>query len=135
MPNTTDYIDEFIKNWGLNLSDLEKLGASLLSLGYLFYINSAQVDRLEILDIYNINETPEDIIVNGQKLVLLGYMILYIVSLERLKEKDFLNSVKKSSINLNPYEAISLSYFISVFANFLRFNAFIEIQNSENIEQ
>lgn len=134
MPNTT-YIDEFAKNWSLNLSDLEKLGASLLSLGYLFYINSAQVDRLEILDMYNGNETPEDIIVNGQKLVLLGYIILYIVSLERLKEKDFLNSVNESSINLNPYEAISISYFISVFANLLRFNAFMEIQNSEDIEQ
>lgn len=135
MSDTTDYIDQFIKNLGLNLADLEKLGAALLSIGYLYYVNSAQVDTLEILDIYNGNETPEQIIVNGQRLVLLGYITLYIVSVKRLEEKDFLNSVNESNINIAPYEAVSISYLISVFANLLRLDAFIQIQNTENEEE
>ena len=135
MSDTTDYIDQFIKNLGLSLADLEKLGAVLLSVGYLYYVNSAQVDTLEILDIYNGNETPEQIIVNGQRLVLLGYITLYIVSVKRLEEKDFLNSVNESNINIAPYEAVSISYLISVFANLLRLDAFIQIQNTENEEE
>lgn len=135
MSDTTDYIDQFIKNLGLNLADLEKLGAALLSLGYLYYINSAQVDTLEVLGISNGNETPEQIIVNGQRLVLLGYITLYIVSVKRLEEKDFLNSVNESNINIAPYEAVSISYLISVFANLLRLDAFIQIQNTENEEE
>ena len=132
MYDTSDYIDDFIKNIGLNLADLEKLGAALLSLGYLFYVNSSQIDRLGILNLYNGNETPEQIIVNGQTLVLSGYIVLYIVSLKRLEEKDFLNSVRDSNINISPYEAISISYLISVFANLLRFEAFIQILNTED---
>ena len=135
MSDTTDYIDQFIKNLGLSLADLEKLGAVLLSVGYLYYVNSAQVDTLEILDIYNGNETPEQIIVNGQRLVLLGYITLYIVSLKRLEENEFLNSVQESNINLTPYEAVSISYLISIFANLLRLNAFIQIRNTESDEQ
>lgn len=135
MSDTTDYIDQFIKNIGLNLAGFEKLGAALLSLGYLYYINSAQVDTLEVLGISNGNETPEQIIVNGQRLVLLGYITLYIVSVKRLEEKEFLNSVKESNINISPYEAVSISYLISVFANLLRLDAFIQIQNTENQEQ
>ena len=81
MSDTTDCIDEFIKNLGLNLADLEKLGAALLSSGYFYYIYASQVDTLQILDIFNGNETPEQIIVIGQRLVLSGYIVLYIVCL------------------------------------------------------
>ena len=54
---------------------------------------------------------------------------------KRLEEKDFLNSVNESNINIAPYEAVSISYLISVFANLLRLDAFIQIQNTENEEE
>ena len=124
------YLKEYWKNESLQLSNLEKLGAASLSFGYANYIRAAQLDILDILKMNNTGLKPSSITVFGQRFVLLGYIILFYVSSKRLNQRSLIISEARESIDLTPFKDVQLSYLISVYANALRLNAFIEIDNS-----
>ena len=129
-----DQLEEYFKQLDLYLADLEKTGAFLLSLGYSLYIKSAQVDILEILDEdFEPIETPREILVTGQKLILFGYIILYSVAVQRIRQKIIMNEVADEPVNLSPYRRVIESYFVSVIANYVRLNAFVDLTGEEVI--
>lgn len=123
-------LEDYFKNYDLNLADLEKLGACLLSLGYFIYINATNLDIQDLLGINTSENSPEDIFLFGQQLVLAGYLVLYIVAVNRLNVNADKNYTNFESMSLLPYVHIALSYLISVFANILRYNAFNELVKS-----
>ncbi len=129
-----EQLEEYFKQLDLYLADLEKAGAFLLSLGYSLYIKSAQVDILEVLnEDFEPVETPREILVTGQRLILFGYIILYSVARQRLQQKIIMNEVSEEPVNLSPYRRVIESYFVSVIANYVRLNAFIDLTGEEVI--
>lgn len=120
-------IEEYIKNFDINLADLEKVGVFFLLYGYSFYILAANLDILEALERNDTEVMPTDIFVLGQKFVVLGYIILYIVSLKRIDERVIRNNYIDGEYDLNPYFLVSTSYLFSIIANIIRLEAFIKI--------
>lgn len=125
------YLKDYWKNESLQLANLEKLGAASLSFGYANYIRAAQLDVLDISKMNNTGLKPSSIIVFGQRFVLLGYIILFYVSARRLSQRSLIVAQAQENIDLTPFKDVQLSYLISVYANALRLNAFIEIDNSD----
>ena len=129
-----EQLEEYFKQLDLYLADLEKTGALLLSLGYSLYIKSAQVDILEILnEDFEPPETPREILVTGQRLILFGYIILYSVAVQRIQQKIIMNEVGENPVNLSPYRRVIESYFVSIIANYVRLNAFVDLTGEEVI--
>lgn len=122
-------IENYITNLDIGLGNMEKIGVVFLIAGYANYIFAANLDILEALDENNTGQSPEEAFVFGQKLVLLGYILLFIVASKRLNEKEFRNTYNNENNNLNPYFSISYSYLLSVVANLIRFEAFIQLDN------
>lgn len=129
--NNKEYksIEDYITNLDIGLANMEKIGVVFLIAGYANYIFAANLDILEALDENNTGQSPEDAFVFGQKLVLLGYILLFIVASKRLNEKQFRNTYNNENNNLNPYFSVSCSYLLSVVANLIRFEAFVQLDN------
>ena len=127
---TTDsYFQNYIRPIDLKLANLEKIGASLLVIGYLGYIYASNIDILEIQDINNTGQIPEVVLVNAQKIVYLGYIILAIVAGNKINEKILRINLNNESIPLSPYYQVFYSYILSVFAHYMRLNGLIAIMN------
>lgn len=128
----SDIIEDFIKALDISIADLERIGALFLTFGYSNFFRGANLDIMDALDINNTGESPDEVTLFGQQLVLIGYTFLYIVSVKRIEEKAFINANTEEKINLSPYKRIADAYFISVFANSIRVQAFAEIANANN---
>lgn len=128
-------IENYITNLDIGLGNMEKIGVVFLIAGYANYIFAANLDILEALDENNTGQSPEEAFVFGQKLVLLGYTLLFIVASKRLNEKEFRNTYNNENNNLNPYFSISYSYLLSVVANLIRFEAFVQLDNISKKEE
>lgn len=128
-------IENYITNLDISLGNMEKIGVVFLIAGYANYIFAANLDILEALDENNTGQSPEEAFVFGQKLVLLGYTLLFIVASKRLNEKEFRNTYNNENNNLNPYFSISYSYLLSVVANLIRFEAFVQLDNISKKEE
>lgn len=120
-------IEEYIKKLDINLADLEKIGVFFILLGYSFYILAANLDILEALEKNNTETTPTDIFIFGQRFVVVGYIILYIVALKRVDERKIRNIYIDGEYILDPYFLVATSYLFSIIANIIRLEAFIQI--------
>lgn len=134
----SDEFDEFIKNLDINLAEFEQVGATLLTLGYANFVYSTHIDLLELNDMNDTGESPDSVTLLGQRLVLTGYIILFIVSSKRLQEEMYKESITGESTCLEPYIKLARAYQLSTFSNTLRVQAFEDIErinrNSEVIE-
>lgn len=128
----TPEMEEYFKEVDIGLANLEKIGAAFLIFGYANYIRAAEIDILEICDKNNTGTTPGAVTTFGQKSVLLGYVIAYIVSNNRVNEKKLQQELEpdNTTIDVSDYEAVKISYLISIFANALRLQAFINIEKN-----
>ena len=93
--NSTDNIESFLKKLDIALPNLEKIGAVLLTIGYSTFLSAANLDIADALDANNSGVVPFSVFVSGQKLNLIGYTILWIVSAERVK-----NHILKLTIHM-----------------------------------
>ena len=135
-------LEEYIRNSDLSIGQAEVLGATLNSLGYLIIAYGAKIDIYELLN----DETNSDAALRtflfGQGIIALGYSILWVVSLNRVKTKILENDYLERQNSLNAYKKVENSYLLSAFANFLRLEAFYELLvlkdeelNEENNEE
>ena len=76
-------IDKYIIEFEVGLANMEKVGVAFLVAGYSNYIYAANLDILDAQDRNNTGETSEEAFLFSQKLVLLGYTLLWIVSSQR----------------------------------------------------
>lgn len=116
----TDELKNFIDSIDMSIAELEKLASVFLVLGYTKVYIGADLDILDTLDIPLGNETPDEVTVLGQKLVLSGYILLWIVAIKRVKEKSFRNDNTNGNFNIDSYISIANAYFLSVYANTIR---------------
>lgn len=121
------YNEEDLENYDLSLASLENLGGAVTSIGYLFISLSGKREYCNILTDSKSSPSPIELLLNGQILILIGYYILWRVAsnrvlIQQLKNTNLVSSQKK----------IEASYLISIFANALRLEAFLEIYNDEN---
>lgn len=120
-------IDEYLKNIDINIAQLEKIGATFLSIGYAIFFYGADLDIKEATKNHDDYIPTDEVTLFGQTLVLIGYIILYIVNKRRIKEKILLNKYKNDNIKLWPYILITNGYLLSVFSNILRYIGFYYI--------
>lgn len=120
-------IEEYLDNLDISLSNIEKIGAFFLSLAYSLFILGSNLDILEILDTNNTGISPDDVFLYGEEFILLGYIILWGVSYNRLKVKIYENNNTDDNISLEPYNKIEISYALSVIANAIRLDGFAEL--------
>ncbi|MBY6809592.1 hypothetical protein [Clostridium botulinum] len=126
--NSTDNIDAFLKNLDITLPNLEKIGAAFLAIGYSTFLSAANLDIADALDVNDSGIVPFSVFVSGQKLNLIGYTILWIVSAERVKEAKFKINNTNEDINLNAFLGIEFSYLLSIYANFIRLQSFLQLE-------
>ncbi|MBN1039067.1 hypothetical protein DVW12_10165 [Clostridium botulinum] len=129
--NSTDNIESFLKNLDIALPNLEKIGAVLLTIGYSTFLSAANLDIADALDANNSGVVPFSVFVSGQKLNLIGYIILWIVSAERVKEAQFKINNTDEDINLNAFLGIEFSYLLSIYANFIRLQSFLQLETTD----
>ena len=130
-----DDIEELIRNLDINLAELERTGATFISIGYAFFAYAANVDIHDLLTNNNTDVASARITLQGQQLVLLGYIFLWVVAMKRVYSRNLRNTHMEETINVSPYVKLSNSYLLSTFANALRLEAFTEIANSEESEE
>lgn len=123
----SDYMDEFINDieeyldmLNIEIAEIEKIGASLLSVGYALFYLGADLDIQEVINDDNSFTQADDVTLFGQKMIFIGYIILFIVNRRRIDEKILINKYEDENIELWPYILITKAYLISVFANYLR---------------
>ena len=128
--------DNFIEYLDLKLIDMENFAASLLVIGYGLYINAGSTDTSELLnpDIEE-NSSADNIFILGQKFVLTGYITLYTVSLLRIQEKKFEIALGDKALCIEPFIAISQTYLASIFINYYRLKAFIDIKIDNQLDR
>ena len=124
-------IEQYIINFEVNLGNMEKVGVAFLVAGYSNYIYAANLDILDAQDINNTGVTSEEVFLFSQKLVLLGYILLWIVASRRANIKDVSNIYRGENNDLVAYQNVANSYLISVFANLLRLEAFNKLNEDE----
>ncbi|MDB1939958.1 hypothetical protein [Clostridium tertium] len=129
--NLFDDIEEFIRNLDINLAELERTGATFISIGYAFFTYAANVDIQDLLTNNNTDVASAEITLQGQQLVLLGYIFLWVVAMKRVYSRNLRNTHMEETINVSPYVKLANAYLLSTFANALRLEAFTEIANSE----
>lgn len=129
---STEEFDAFIKNLDINLAEFEKVGSTLLTLGYANFVYATHIDLLEINEINDTGQSPDSVTLLGQRLVLTGYIMLFIVSSKRLHEEMYKESVTGQTRCLDPYITLVRAYQLSVFSNTLRVQAFEEIERINN---
>lgn len=143
--NYNDFLEEledYIRNSDLSIGQAEILGANLNALGYLIIAYGAKIDICELLNDETNSDAAFRTFLLGQSIIALGYSILWVVSLNRLKTKVLENDYLEMQNSLNAYRKVEISYLISLFANFIRLEAFYELLvlkdeelNNENNEE
>ena len=130
-------IDDFIDKIDIDLATLEKFGSALLVVGYILFIKGADLDILDTLNINETGFTSTSVTLEGGKLILLGYTVLFLVADYRLREKIFIVDVEYESILLSPYSKLYGAYLISILVNLVRVEALYELdyinRNGETI--
>ena len=128
---------EYIKNLDINLAQTEQLGIIFIIFGYLEFFTGADIDILESLEIKYTGKSPDEVTLLGQEIILIGYVLLWIVSIERVNEKSLRNS-KNDNFYISAYIQVADSYLLSVIAHSIRLQAFYKIvktnSNGEFIE-
>lgn len=128
---------EYIKNLDINLAQTEQLGIIFIIFGYLEFFTGADIDILESLEINYTGKSPDEVTLLGQEIILIGYILLWIVSIERVNEKSLRNS-KNDNFYISAYIQVADSYLLSVIAHSIRLQAFYKIvktnSNGEFIE-
>ena len=128
---------EYIKNLDINLAQTEQLGIIFIIFGYLEFFTGADIDILESLEINYTGKSPDEVTLLGQEIILIGYLLLWIVSIERVNEKSLRNS-KNDNFYISAYIQVADSYLLSVIAHSIRLQAFYKIvktnSNGEFIE-
>ena len=124
-------IDKYITSVEVSLGNMEKVGVAFLVAGYSNYIYAANLDILDAQDRNNTGQTSEETFLFSQKLVLLGYILLWIVASGRVNIKDVSNIYRGENNDLVAYQNVANSYLISVFANLLRLEAFNKLNEDE----
>ena len=134
---TSENIDDFIDKIDIDLATLEKFGSALLVVGYILFIKGADLDILDTLNINETGFTATSVTLEGGKLILLGYIVLFLVADYRLREKIFIVDVEDKSILLSPYRKLYGAYLISILVNLVRVEALYELdyinRNGETI--
>lgn len=123
-------IEEFIKNLDIDLAELERTGATFLSIGYAFFAYAANVDIHDLLTNNNTDVASAEITLCGQQIVLLGYIFLWVVATKRVYSRNLRTTHMEENINVSPYIKLANAYLLSTYANTLRLEAFTEIANS-----
>ena len=121
------YNEEDLENYDLSLASLENLGGAITSIGYLFISLSGKKEYWNILTDSKSSPSPTELLLNGQILILIGYYILWRVASNRV----LIQQIKNTNL-VSSQKKIEASYLISIFANALRLEAFLEIYNDEN---
>ena len=133
----SENIDDFIDKIDIDLATLEKFGSALLVVGYILFIKGADLDILDTLNINETGFTSTSVTLEGGKLILLGYTVLFLVADYRLREKIFIVDVEDKSILLSPYRKLYGAYLISILVNLVRVEALYELdyinRNGETI--
>ena len=128
---------EYIKNLDINLAQTEQLGIIFIIFGYLEFFTGADIDILESLEINYTGKSPDEVTLLGQEIILIGYVLLWIVAIERVNEKSLRNS-KNDNFYISAYIQVADSYLLSVIAHSIRLQAFYKIvktnSNGEFIE-
>lgn len=132
----TEYIEEYIRSLDYDTARLESLGASLNSLGYLIISYGAKIDIYDIITNNEVDLTSPEVTLFGQLIIVVGYSILWIVSIRRVYTRELRNEYLKENNRISSYEKLKSAYLLSVFANLLRLEAFYEIliNRETNIE-
>ena len=117
---------EYIKNLDINLAQTEQLGIIFIIFGYLEFFTGADIDILESLEINYTGKSPDEVTLLGQEIILIGYVLLWIVAIERVNEKSLRNS-KNNNFYISAYIQVADSYLLSVIAHSIRLQAFYKI--------
>ncbi|EKY23317.1 hypothetical protein HMPREF0216_02987 [Clostridium celatum DSM 1785] len=120
-------IENYLNDLDIQLANLEKLGSSLLVIGYALFVYGSNIDILDTLGINNTGQTATSITLQGGELILYGYILLFIVSAKRLEEKIFENEATENTYVLSPYQKLYFSYWVAIFMNLLRVSALSEL--------
>lgn len=128
-------IEQYIINFEVNLGNMEKVGVAFLVAGYSNYIYAANLDILDAQDRNNTGQTSEEAFLFSQKLVLLGYILLWIVASQRVYAKELSNIYREEDNDLVAYQNVANSYLISIFANSMRLEAFNKLNEDEIQEE
>lgn len=126
---------EYIKNLDINLAQTEQLGIIFIIFGYLEFFNGADIDILESLEINYTGKSPDEITLLGQELIFIGYILLWIVSIDRINEKSLRNAKNNNNFHISAYIQIADSYLLSVIAHFIRLQAFYEVVRTNSNEE
>ena len=133
--NEKEKIEQYIMKFEVNLGNMEKVGVAFLVAGYSNYIYAANLDILDAQNRNNTGQTSEEAFLFSQKLVLLGYILLWIVASQRVYAKDLSNTYMREENDLAAYQNVANSYLISIFANFMRLEAFNKLNEDEIQEE
>lgn len=126
---------EYIKNLDISLAQTEQLGIIFIIFGYLEFFNGADIDILESLEINYTGKSPNEITLLGQELIFIGYILLWIVSIDRVNEKSLRNVKNNNNFHISAYIQIADSYLLSVIAHFIRLQAFYEVVRTNSNEE
>ena len=129
---TEECLDNYINNSNISLSNLEKVGAFLLSLGYSLFLIGAALDIAETLETNNTGVSPSDVFLYGEQLILIGYIILWGVASNRVNLEIFISNNTDENVFLSPYNKVAFSYALSVVANAIRLEGFAELDYINN---
>ena len=126
---------EYIKNLDISLAQTEQLGIIFIIFGYLEFFNGADIDILESLEINYTGKSPDEITLLGQELIFIGYILLWIVSIDRVNEKSLRNAKNNNNFHISAYIQIADSYLLGVIAHFIRLQAFYEVVRTNSNEE
>lgn len=121
--------EDFLKSLDIELAELEKLGSLLLIIGYALFFYGANLNIEETLNINTTGSTPTSVTLTGAKLVLCGYIILWIVASREVDAVNLENISDSKNTPLSPYVKLSYSYLLTIWVNLLRVEALTEIDN------
>ena len=124
-------IDKSIIEFEVSLANMEKVGVAFLVAGYSNYIYATNLDILDAQNRNNTGKTSEEAFLFSQKLVLLGYILLWIVALRRTYVKELSNIYRDEKNDITAYQNVASSYLISIIANAMRLQAFNTLNNEE----
>ena len=124
-------IDKYIIEFEVSLANMEKVGVAFSVAGYSNYICATNLDILDAQNRNNTGKTSEEAFLFSQKLVLLGYILLWIVALRRTYVKELSNIYRDEKNDITAYQNVASSYLISIIANAMRLQAFNTLNNEE----
>ena len=128
-------IDKYIIEFEIGLANMEKVGVAFLVAGYSNYIYATNLDILDAQNRNNTGKTSEEAFLFSQKLVLLGYILLWIVASQGVYAKELSNIYREEDNDLVAYQNVANSYLISIFANSMRLEAFNKLNEDEIQEE